>query len=138
MQENLYGELEIGPTMKENDKIVIPILHIHGWSDDTPDCGCDTPCGCSVGCNPNPQDPTDCCFGQPPPCLCEYHIPSYDQGENWELERGLVAPGLVIDNNNVPFKVQIKKSQTFTKSVYITPGICVDMLCPDCNSYESC
>ena len=111
---------------------------------------------CGRCCASSDQDPwsgngaeDDGGNGGCPPCLCPNCTPGlYCTGlcsedgdaagsaESWNLQVGLIAPSTI--TTTTPFKVQIKKSQTFTKSVYITPGICVDMLCPDCNSYESC
>jgi hypothetical protein len=125
-------------TMKETDKVVIPIVHYVSWEAKIVLCGPCTgeQCGCSENCQANPADPRDCCFNVPGSCLCVYRDPPELNPANFDPELGFISPSTVI--NNAPFTVQVKKYQTFTKSVYITPGICVDMLCPDCNSYESC
>jgi hypothetical protein len=137
-QLDIEDNLVFATTMKETDKVVIPIVHYASWEANVVNCGpCSAnPCGCSEGCQANPADPTDCCFNVPGSCLCVYREPPELQLANFNPDLGLVSPSTVI--NKTPFKVQIKKSQISTKSVYITPGICVDMLCPDCNSYESC
>jgi len=131
-------------TMKESDSIAIPIAYVDGYSSQENPCnpsggiggggafceggggGC-APCEC-FGCGTNPLACPNLCpnFGNPPG----------GDSDAWSLQAGLIAPSTV--TLPTPFKVQIKKSQITTKRVYITPGICVDMLCPDCYSYESC
>ena len=140
LQQDVSGETVFATTMKENDKVVIPIVHFASWEAQVVNCGpCAGPgneCGCSEGCAADPDNPTNCCFNAPVPCPCSYQQPPELQLGNWRPDLAFISPSTVL--SNTPFTVQVKKHQTFTKSVYITPGICVDMLCPDCNSYESC
>jgi hypothetical protein len=131
--------------MKTSDSIAIPISYVDGYTtvgtacnpangiggggmfcqDHGGDC---PPCEC-LGCASNPLFCTGLCnnTGDPP-------------GGNvtgWSLQAGLIAPSTVTPPAT-PFKVQVNKSQITTNRVFIAPGICVDMLCPDCYSYESC
>ena len=129
--------------MKESDSIAIPIAYVDGYSSQ------ESPCDPSGGIGGGGAF-CESGGGSCPPCLCpacigqttclglcsnngEVGAPG---GSSWSLQAGLIAPSTV--TFSTPFKVQIKKSQITTKRVYITPGICVDMLCPDCYSYESC
>lgn len=50
---------------------------------------------------------------------------------------GLIAPSN-ISTPDSPFAPFRSTSTTETKLVKITNGICVNMVCPECNSYESC
>ena len=136
-------------TMKTDENIKIPLAYQNGFSGtdscsptggggslDAPLCiaqdtECEGLCGCGPGCQ---EDPPGTCNGVG---LCVYNGGSGDDPNNWQGSGGLIAPSTV--ETPSPFKAQaVNKSQITTKSVYITPGICVDMLCPDCNSYESC
>jgi hypothetical protein len=139
-------------TMKTNDNIKIPLAYQNGFagsvscaptgggggSVDAPLCipqdtECEGLCGCGGGCV---ETAPGVCSGQQ---LCpEYNDSSGGDPNNWQGSGGLIAPSTVENPSGFQFTTQVKKSQITTKSVYITPGICVDMLCPDCNSYESC
>jgi hypothetical protein len=137
-------------TMQTNTKTAIPIAYIGGYSNE------EAPCNPAGGTNGGVGGGSGFCSfggGGCPPCACPACIgqttciglcsqtgeppPPGGPADSWNLQVGLIAPSTVTPPAT-PFKVQIKKSQITTKSVYITPGICVDMLCPDCNSYESC
>jgi len=129
-------------TMKTNDSIAIPISYVDGYG--TQENPCNPANGIGGGgmfCQGGGGDCPPCnCFGCDDPIACNGICVDYPEGGDagaWSLQAGLIAPSTVM-SPATPFKVQIKKSQITTKSVYITPGICVDMLCPDCNSYESC
>ena len=135
-------------TMQTNTKTAIPIAYIGGYSNEEAPCN---PAGgtnggvggggafCSFGGGGCP--PCECpdCTNQTCTGLCSNNNtqPPGGPADSWNLQVGLIAPSTVTPPAT-PFTVQVKKSQITTKSVYITPGICVDMLCPDCNSYESC
>ena len=128
-------------TMQTNTETAIPIAYIGGYSN--PEAPCNPANGIGGGggfCEGGGGGCPLCdCLGCADPIACvgicvEY--PDAGQADSWNLQVGLIAPSTV--TLATPFNVQVKKSQITTKSVYITPGICVDMLCPDCNSYESC
>jgi hypothetical protein len=121
--------------MKENDKIIIPLVNSSGWRA-VEACGpCTVPCECTGDCIEVPPG-SGICAPASGSGICVNYRPGGGNADNWQFDGGLIAPSTV--ETPALFKVQIKKSQITTKSVYITPGICVDMLCPDCNSYESC
>ena len=132
-------------TMNTSDSIAIPISYVDGYGTQ------ETPCNPANGiggggtfCQDNGGDcpPCECltCGTNPNNCstLCNNTgDPSGGDADAWSLQAGLIAPSTVTPPAT-PFKVQVKKSQITTNRVYIAPGICVDMLCPDCYSYESC
>jgi hypothetical protein len=135
-------------TMKTTPDTAIPIAYIGGYSNE------DAPCNPAAGTNGGAGGGGGfCAFGGGgcPPCECptctnqtqctglcsQIGGPPGGPADSWSLQAGLIAPSTVTPPAT-PFKVQVKKSQITTKRVYIAPGICVDMLCPDCYSYESC
>ena len=132
-------------TMETSDSIAIPISYVDGYGTQ------ETPCNPANGiggggtfCQDNGGDcpPCECltCGTNPNNCstLCNNTgDPSGGDADAWSLQAGLIAPSTVTPPAT-PFKIQVNKSQITTNSVYIAPGICVDMLCPDCYSYESC
>jgi len=128
-------------TMKTNTDTAIPIAYIGGYSNSEAPCNPAKGIGGGGGfCEGGGGGCPLCdCLGCADPIACRgicVEYPDAGQADSWSLQAGLIAPSTV--TLATPFTVQIKKSQITTKSVYITPGICVDMLCPDCNSYESC
>jgi len=132
-------------TMNTSDSIAIPISYVDGYGMQ------ENPCNPANGiggggtfCQDNGGDCAPCeCFGcgtNPLACatLCgNYGNPEGGDVGAWSLQAGLIAPSTVTPPAT-PFKVQVNKSQITTNRVSIAPGICVDMLCPDCYSYESC
>ena len=137
-------------TMKPNESIKIPLAYQDGFSSnascggggggalDAPFCDPNTDCGALCGCQ------GECVETSPGVCvppggvgLCQYNGGGGGSASTWQNTGGLIAPSTV--ETPSPFKAQVvNKSQITSKRVYIIPGVCVDMLCPDCNSYESC
>jgi hypothetical protein len=129
------------PFVNLNSKkhVSIPIVYVNGWYTQTLDC---TPqsgslcvadggvacgglgeCQTSLNCSGNP----DC-----PPAG------GSASGANWYINTGLIA-------TSEDFTIQPLQSiqppttnKTKSKNVLIADGICVNMLCPECELYESC
>jgi|688.fasta_scaffold22695_4 hypothetical protein len=137
-------------TMKTDDTIKIPLAYQNGFegpdscaptggggSVDAPLCipqdtECEGLCGCGGGCV---ETSPGVCSGQQ---LCpKYNDSSGGDPNNWQGSGGLIAPSTVETPSLFTAQV-VNKSQITSKRVYIIPGVCVDMLCPNCNSYESC
>jgi hypothetical protein len=142
-------------TMKTNENIKIPLAYLNGFSStdscfpvngniDAPLCEpdqggapaeCAAQCGCPAGCEET--TPGQCQRIGGGICPAVYHGGGGGPASTWQGSGGLIAPSTV--ETPSPFKAQaVNKSQITSKRVYIIPGVCVDMLCPDCNSYESC
>ena len=137
------NNLILATTMKENPKIIIPIKSRHGWFAPGSVVSCDRcgeRCGCEGDCVEDISTGFPTCLPWSPDSqtICRpWLAPDSDDVETWSAdEESVIAPSTTQVGS--PLTAPVQKSQIFTKSVYITPGICVDMLCPDCNSYESC
>ena len=142
-------------TMKTNENIKIPLAYQNGFSStsscspvggnlDAPLCeqdqgGAPAECAAQCGCPPDCVEttPGQCEGIGGGPCLAQYNGGGGGPASTWQGSGGLIAPSTV--ETPSPFKAQVvNKSEITSKRVYIIPGVCVDMLCPDCNSYESC
>lgn len=124
-------------TMGVDPTISIPIEFIDGW--EVPEGGPKNPC------LPLSNSDADQCGGL---CIsggsgqveeCTITLGNYGgagsggEAAYWTLNMGLIAPSLLnLEDNPFTFK------STTTKSVQISPGICVEMVCPECSMYESC
>jgi hypothetical protein len=138
-------------TMKTNENIKIPLAYQDGYGStescggglggslDAPFCDPNADCGALCGCQ------GECVETSPGVCeppggvgICQYNGGGGGAASTWQNTGGLIAPSTVVTPSAAQFTTQVKKSQITSKRVYIIPGVCVDMLCPDCNSYESC
>lgn len=118
--------------MKENEEYSIPISFRTGWSITTTPDNC-RPAGTSVFC------PSINCVS---PDIAEQEncgpILGQNTGDNGDNTSYWGTSGLIVEsilNTSSPIKVYTNEK---SKSVKIEDGLCVNMLCPECYSYESC
>jgi hypothetical protein len=92
-----------------------------------------SPCCCDVQ---SPQDPGTI-------CACPNTNTRDPGGDAVRYTYGFYAPSELPSNTGAggsggPGFAPSLTSNITTKKVQLMPGICVDIQCPDCNSYESC
>jgi hypothetical protein len=128
-------------TLKESDKVAVPIVYVNWYSAQGSDCyingaafcGQVTDCAAGECCNT--------CSGGGGPSLCENN--GTDQTE-WQISTGLISVSTMqpqtspLLNTGIYYYDQGAVIKQKTKTVKIEEGICVNMLCPDCDLYESC
>jgi hypothetical protein len=122
------------PFVPLGDKHVsVPVLYINGWFDSSAECttswgpqciGQGGPCSNSPPCTATPG-----CFG----CAGT----GGGNGSNWFANVGLIGTSYDFTSETAPL-VQNSTTNSKTKNVKIADGICVNMLCPECDLYESC
>ena len=120
-------------TMNESDSISIPINFIDGYTvNGTPDeCIPSTLGGQCPGLGCQTPNPTGNCQPQ----LGNNTGQNGDSGEYWTLTGGLIVRSLRSTSSPFTFKTS---GPSQSRAVKIAEGICVDMVCPECYSYESC
>jgi hypothetical protein len=132
-------------TMGFSNTIAIPISYQTGWDSggSQPLCGfgCEAADCCETG-GPNcSRGPDGTCIGV---CLNQNTGSGGSEDSTaWILEGGWIAPSTMTTPTSpgLPGFTLLQRDQsnnTMTKSVKITEGICVEMLCPECYNYESC
>lgn len=136
-------------TIPGENNVSIPINVMVGWFNPGSDCygggnGCLTPGTCTNG-NCSDFNPSVCLGSQGGESDYENCINSGSGSggpSNWSTDIGLIAPSLrpaqtqqsVLASKT---KTPINESSK-SKTVKIAEGICVNMMCPECNNYEIC
>jgi hypothetical protein len=123
------------PFVPLGDKHVsVPVLYINGWFDSSAECttswgpqciGQGGPCSSAPPCTASPG-----CFGCPGT--------GGGNGSNWFANVGLIGTSYDFTSTETAPLVQNPINNNKTKTVKIADGICVNMLCPECDLYESC
>jgi hypothetical protein len=119
--------------------VSVPIIYVNGWYQSevecTPSlgniciglgdvsCGGSAPCQLTPGCQGGPN-----CTGT-----------GGGNVNNWYIDTGLIGTSEDFTTSGFLPSVQAPTTNnTKTKNVKIANGICVNMLCPECDLYESC
>lgn len=129
-----YTELD-GTLETNNANVSIPINFINGWFNPASDCYW-APSNSFCG-----NQSLDCGGGE-----CNVTLGSVGGAgggaggqDNWVGGVGLIAPSTKPTQNQFATILnQTTSNYTTSKNVLIAEGICVNMLCPECNDYESC
>ena len=126
-------------TLKESDQVAVPIIYINWYAASGSDCYINGGafCGQVVDCGQG--ECCNTCSGGT--SLCSNN--GTDQTE-WQISTGLISTSKTTSqtsgllNNGIYYYNQGVEIKQKSKTVKIEEGICVNMLCPDCDLYESC
>jgi|LakMenEpi03Aug12_release.lakeMendotaPanAssembly.Ray.scaffolds.fasta_scaffold01058_17 hypothetical protein len=128
-------------TLKESDKVAVPIVYVNWYSALGSDCYVNGGALCGLVTNCAQNECCNSCSGGGGISLCTGS--GGDQNE-WQISTGLISSSLMqqpvspLLNAGVYSFNQGAVIKQKTKTVKIEEGICVNMLCPDCDLYESC
>jgi len=128
----LMGGTNLVQTMGYSDNIVIPINRDE-WILYVSACGggCNAVCGGCPGCTRQSQ-----CGEEAGGSLCTACTPTGGGGPDGVV--GVGKTGLLVSSTVLSTSPFAPTTKLQPKTVKIAEGICVDIMCSDCSSYESC
>lgn len=127
------------PLQFNSNHVSVPIVYINGWYYPSADCRDNTGERClGIGCA--------CVCANAPACTVTPGCQGPDctgtgsgNPQNWYVNTGLIGTSEDFTTSGfLPSTQAPIKDKTKSKNVLIADGICVNMLCPECELYESC